>query len=102
MYQLIRLVLISIFSLFLFACGTSNYESAGEYLDSSATTTKVKARLVDQLGTSGFSIKVRTFKDIVQLSGFVDTLRVKQKAGLIAARTSGVRSVRNGIVVKPQ
>lgn len=99
----VRLLLTGLLSLSILGCSPfSNSESAGEYLDSSATTTKVKARLVDQLGTSGFLIQVKTFKDVVQLSGFVDTPRVKQRAGLIAAHTTGVKSIRNDIVVKPR
>lgn len=87
--------------LFLTACSSSsNYESAGEYLDSSTTTAKVKANLVDGLGRSGFSITVNTFKDVVQLGGFVDNTRIKQRAAVIASHVPGVKSVRNGIVVK--
>lgn len=96
--------LFKLLSMFLFllvvGCASQNSESAGEYLDSSATTTKVKASLVDELGTSGFAIKVKTYKDEVQLSGFVDNPRVKQRAGHIAAGITGVKSVRNSLVVK--
>lgn len=82
-------------------CSTSsNSESAGEYLDSSTTTTKVKASLVDELGTSGFSVIVKTYKDEVQLSGFVDNIKIKQRAGVIAAGVPGVKNVRNDIVIK--
>jgi osmotically-inducible protein OsmY len=90
-----------LFSLIVGCSASSNTESAGEYLDSSATTTKIKASLVDQLGTGGFSVKVRTYKDDVQLSGFVDNERIRRKAGEIASRVTGVRSVRNDLVVKP-
>lgn len=101
MRKLIRLLLIGFLSLNIAACSTSpNGESTGEYLDSSTTTTKVKASLVDQLGTSGFAIKVKTYKDQVQLSGFVDTPRIKQRAATIASGVEGVRSVRNDIIVK--
>jgi osmotically-inducible protein OsmY len=85
------------------ACAASpNSESTGEYLDSSTTTAKVKASLVDQLGTSGFAVKVKTFKDEVQLSGFVDTPRIRQRAANIASGVDGVRQVRNAIIVKSQ
>ncbi|PJD96816.1 MAG: transporter [Legionella sp.] len=93
--------LLSLSLLCLTGCSSSYHtESAGEYLDSSATTTKVKASLIDELGSHGFSIKVKTYKDEVQLSGFVDTLRIKQKAGVIALGVPGVKSVSNDIVVK--
>lgn len=97
----LKLLLVGSFSLMLLACSASQHaESTGEYLDSSTTTTKVKASLVDGLGTSGFAVKVKTYKDEVQLSGFVDTPRIKARAASIAAGVDGVRRVRNNIIVK--
>jgi len=84
------------------ACGsTSTSESTGEYLDSSATTAKVKGRLVDMLGTkAAMSIKVKTYKNNVQLSGFVNNSRIKERAGIIADNTFGVKQVSNNLIVK--
>lgn len=97
----LKMLLVGALTTIIFACAASPYdESTGEYLDSSTTTTKVKASLIDGLGASGFSVKVKTFKDQVQLSGFVDTPRIKQRAETIAAGVDGVRSVRNDIIVK--
>ncbi|CEG57496.1 BON domain-containing protein [Legionella fallonii] len=97
----LKILLIAFLSLVITACSTSPYtESAGEFIDSSTTTTKVKASLVDQLGSNGIFIKVKTYKDEVQLSGFVDTQRIKQRAGSIAAGVDGVRNVRNDIIIK--
>lgn len=97
----LKLLVMGLLSLILIACTASpNSESAGEYIDSSTTTTKVKASLVDQLGTSGFLVAVKTYKDEVQLSGFVDNQRIKLRAGTIAAGVDGVRNVRNDIIVK--
>lgn len=94
-------ILTGFLFLLIIGCSTSsNSESAGEYLDSSATTTKVKANLVDQLGTEGFSVLVKTYKDEVQLSGFVNNIQIKQRAGKIAFSVPGVKSVRNDIVIK--
>lgn len=97
----LKMLLVGFISMIVFACAASpNAESTGEYLDSSTTTAKVKASLVDELGTSGFAVKVKTYKDHVQLSGFVDNARVKQRAGAIASGVDGVRGVRNDIIVK--
>ena len=84
------------------ACGaTSTSESTGEYLDSSATTAKVKGRLVDMLGAkAAMSIKVRTYKNNVQLSGFVNNNIIKDRAGIIADNTFGVKEVINNLIVK--
>lgn len=101
MTNTLKLLLASLLFLILTACTVSQHtESAGEYIDSSTTTTKVKASLVDELGTSGLFVKVKTYKDEVQLSGFVDTQRIKQRAGIVAAGVDGVRNVRNDIIIK--
>lgn len=97
----LKMILAGSLFLLIAACTASPHsESTGEYLDSSTTTTKVKASLVDQLGTDGFSVKVKTYKDQVQLSGFVDTPRIKQRAVDVASGVDGVASVRNDIIVK--
>ena len=80
---------------------TPTAESTGEFLDSSAVTAKVKGRLVDMLGPkTALSIKVKTYKDEVQLSGFVNNARIKERAGIIADNTLGVVRVRNDLIVK--
>ncbi len=85
----------------LTGCGATAYqESTGEYLDSSAVTSKVKTRLFDNLGTEAFAIKVKTYKDVVQLSGFVNSPMTKQRAGQIADNTIGVKYVQNDLIVK--
>ena len=85
----------------LSACGsTSVRESTGEYFDSAAVTTKVKTRLMDALGAKAFAIKVKTYKDEVQLSGFVNNNHIKEQAGIIADNTVGVLRVRNDLIVK--
>ena len=84
------------------ACGsTRTSESTGEYFDSAAVTTKVKGRLVDMLGAkAAMSIKVKTYKGDVQLSGFVNNINIKTRAGMIADGTDGVQHVRNNLIVK--
>ena len=97
----LRILLTALVFILLAACSASPYdESTGEYLDSSTTTAKVKTTLLDRLGADSFAIKVKTYKDEVQLSGFVDTARIKQRAGQVAGQVIGVRNVRNDIIVK--
>lgn len=79
---------------------TPSDESAGEYIDSAAITAKVKSELALSDDTSALQIEVETFKDVVQLSGFVDSADEKAAAGRIAADVSGVADVRNDLVVK--
>lgn len=79
---------------------TRTSESTGEYVDNSALTVKVKAALLEDEGLKSFKIGVESFKDSVQLSGFVDSDDMKTKAGSVAAGVAGVRSVKNDLVVK--
>lgn len=98
---MIKNVIILVLSIVLWGCtSTPTTESTGQYIDSAAVTTKVKAQLLNYLGQTALSIKVKTFKDVVQLSGFVDNEFQRRRSGEIASRVYGVREVRNDLVVK--
>jgi osmotically-inducible protein OsmY len=79
---------------------TSTSESTGEYVDDAAITAKVKAAILNEPGLKSLQISVETYKDVVQLSGFVDNAQSKTRAGQVAAGVAGVKSVRNDLVVK--
>ena len=103
-YFVMKLYKISciLFSFFLISCSsTPIQESTGQYLDSSAVTVKVKTRLMDMLGAkNALSIKVKTYKNAVQLSGFVNSEMVKKRAGWIADNTLWVTTEQNDLIVK--
>lgn len=82
------------------ATPTRTTETAGEYVDNSVITAKVKAELLNEPTLKSFQINVKTFKDIVQLSGFVDSASAAQLAGRVAQGVHGVSSVRNDLIVK--
>jgi hyperosmotically inducible protein len=84
------------------ACTSSSRttESTGEYVDDAAITSKVKAAILGEPGLKTLQIGVETYKNVVQLSGFVDNTQAKTRAGEVAAGVSGVKSVRNNLVVK--
>jgi len=79
---------------------TPTSQSTGEYIDDAAITAKVKAELAGDSGLSSFAIGVETYDRVVQLSGFVNSEAVKARAAQVATGVSGVRSVRNDLVVK--
>jgi len=94
--------MLAFLALVIIACAaTPARESTGEYLDSAALTATIKANLVEKLGTHGFAISVKTYKDEVQLSGFVDNAGIKQQAGAIVKKTANVKRIRNDLIVKP-
>ncbi len=62
-------------------------------------TTRVKTALFRDPQASGFQISVHTYRGVVQLSGFVDTVEQKQRAGELAGRIEGVQTVHNDLIV---
>ncbi len=80
--------------------GTPTRESTGEYIDDTALTAKVKTALIRDSTVKARQVDVTSFKGVVQLSGFVDTVEQKDRAGQIAVGIAGVREVRNNILVK--
>jgi hyperosmotically inducible protein len=83
-------------------CASSpNERMAGQVLDDSVVTAKVKKELFHQKGVSMADVNVTTYNGVVQLSGFVpnaDAVRLAEEA---ARRVEGVRSVENDIRIAP-
>ena len=75
-------------------------ESAGEYLDDSVITTKVKASILDQPSLKSTEIRVETFKGTVYLRGIVSSQAIVDKAGEVARGVNSVRSVKNELRVR--
>jgi hypothetical protein len=85
----------------LAACAsTRTHESAGEYVDDSVITSKVKSLLAADDFLKSFQISVETFQGTVQLSGFVNSQKAVDRAGEIARSVQGVKSIKNDLIVK--
>jgi osmotically-inducible protein OsmY len=98
---MVRVLLVLLALAVIAGCATTRTkESSGEYVDSSVITAKVKAAIFDDPALKVFDITVETFKDVVQLSGFVNSAEIRSRAGVVAGRVSGVKSVKNNLVVK--
>ena len=93
-------VLMMLIASFVACASTSKQEGAGEYIDDSVITTKVKSQIAADDFLKSFQISVETYKGIVQLSGFVGTQMAVNKAGEIARGVQGVKSVKNDLIVK--
>ncbi len=74
-------------------------KSAGEHLDDSTTTARVKMALIEESMSDASDINVETSKGIVQLAGFVGSEKTKRTAGEIARGVDGVQSVSNRLRV---
>jgi osmotically-inducible protein OsmY len=93
-------VLLMLIATLVACASTSKQEGAGEYVDDSVITTKIKSLLGADDFLKSFEISVETYKGIVQLSGFVDSQKAVDKAGEIASGVKGVKSVKNNLNVK--
>jgi len=85
---------------FLGCASTSKKEGAGEYVDDTVITTKVKAAIFNEPTLKSAEINVETFKGVVQLSGFVGSQDDINKAISLARSVKGVVSVKNDMRLK--
>lgn len=79
---------------------TRGQQSVGAYVDDAAITTSVKAKLVEDKTVDATAIQVETLNGTVQLSGFAKSATEKAQAEVLARRASGVKEVRNAILVR--
>ncbi len=92
---------VLVFSFMGLGCAaTQKHESTGQYVDDSVITTKVKTAIFNESTLKTLQINVKTYKGVVQLSGFVDSAQSVTKAGEVAGRVEGVTEVKNDLVVK--
>jgi len=76
-------------------------ETFGSYVDDAAITTSVKARYIDNSEVDASAISVETLNGSVMLSGFAKNATERATAESIAMKVKGVKSVKNGITVRP-
>jgi osmotically-inducible protein OsmY len=98
MWQL--LVCLGLLTTLLGCAATQTKQSTGQYVDDSVITTKVKTAIFNEPTLKTFQINVKTYKAVVQLSGFVDSSQNVTKAGEVAITVEGVASLKNDLVVK--
>lgn len=99
--DLARLVFVCFLSAVLVACaGSATQSSTGEYIDDTLLTSRVKSGLINDPAVNGLAVNVETYKGTVQLSGFVKTVAERNRAVQIARAISGVRVVKNDILIR--
>lgn len=82
------------------ACSRDDGKSAGQTIDDSAISAKVKTSFAQDPGVRAVDIKVDTHLGTVQLSGWADTPAEKARAEELAKAVPGVKSVQNKIELK--
>lgn len=80
---------------------TRGQETTGAYIDDTGITTMIKSRYVENKQVDAASISVETLNGVVMLSGFAKNAAEKNTAESIARGVSGVKSVKNQIIVRP-
>lgn len=79
---------------------TPTQGSAGEYIDDSVITAKVKTAIINDYDLKVLEINVVTTRGVVQLSGYVSTEADEQHAIELARRIDGVKSVKDDMRIK--
>jgi hyperosmotically inducible periplasmic protein len=74
--------------------------SAGQVVDDTLISTKVKTALIGDSRTKAYQIDVATNAGVVELGGFVDSVEAKRVAAELASRVEGVSSVRNRLELR--
>lgn len=84
------------------ACaGTDPARESPGWAQDAALTSEVKSAIAADVGARAATIvNVETYNGTVQLTGFVDSPDEKRRAGEVAGRVEGVRSVKNDIRIK--
>lgn len=75
-------------------------QTVGSFIDDATLTTRVKASFAKDPTVAATSINVETLQGTVQLSGFAKSAAERTTAERLARETSGVKSVKNDIVVR--
>lgn len=76
-------------------------ETTGAYVDDTVITSTIKSRHAESKDVAMTSISVETLNGVVMLSGFAKNELERTTAERIARGVSGVKAVRNEIVVRP-
>lgn len=75
--------------------GTDTRSATGEYIDDTVITGKVKAAILNHPDLRSSEINVETFRNVVQLSGFVSSQAEFDAAVELTRSVADVQSVRN-------
>ena len=99
-HSLVVLLLAVLATLAAACAATPTQESTGGYIDDSTITAKIKSNLALDAKVSAMDIHVKTYKGVVDLSGFVDSQSEISEAESVAGQVSGVKSVHNNLIFK--
>ena len=79
---------------------THTEQSTGELVDDQGISSQVRQVLQTDSQYKFGDVNVVTYKEVVQLSGFVSSSDQKNRAGDLAGKVKGVKEVQNNISIK--
>ena len=86
----------------LAACApTQDRRGTGEYVDDTVLNTRVKSALIAVKDVDARDINVDTFRGVVQLSGFVASRQMQERAVAVTRSVPGVREVKDDMRLRP-
>ena len=85
----------------LAGCQAMTGETVGETVDDTGITTRVKAALAADKGSSLTRVGVETTRGIVHLTGVVQSSADRSRAEQVTRTVSGVRGVTNNLQIGP-
>jgi osmotically-inducible protein OsmY len=94
------IVAASAFTLLAGCAAGPQQATAGQYIDDTTITARVKTAIYQEPTLKSAEINVETFKGRVQLSGFVSTRASMDRAGAVAKGVNGVIAVNNDLRLK--
>jgi len=94
------IVAASAFALLTGCAAGPQQETAGQYIDDTTVTARVKTAIYQEPTLKSAEINVETFKGRVQLSGYVSTRANIERAGAVAKGVNGVTAVSNDLRLK--
>jgi len=83
-------------------CTFMTGQTAGQYVDDTAITSSVKAKLTGEKTANLTRIEVDTTNQVVTLNGIVESADQKAKAEQLARQVGGVKGVKNNLQVQKQ
>lgn len=103
MVKAIRMLLgIMLLAGFLGGCQATTGKTAGQHVDDSMVTSKVKGELANHQLSSLGRVGVDTVNGEVNLTGVVRSPEEKQEAARVARQVEGVKRVNNNLRVQGQ
>lgn len=99
MKRMVNSFVAVLFVLSLAGCQSMTGKTAGQNIDDSTLTARVKTKLVSEKAANFTRIDVDTNNGIVYLNGVVPDARQKAKAEDLARDTNGVKKVINNLQV---